>query len=144
MLFYIVDSSLINFCRTSKVKGIPISKKFITNVSNILKNTHCVHHSHITGDIFGYAHTFYNEKVRENYYKIPVVAHNLFRFDFLFMVKGLRAGVCKTRDIVIGGKNPTNISFTHIGSQGQFVDTIKYFQQSLGAIASSLTSSEKA
>ena len=90
MLFYIVDSSLMNFCRTSKVKGIPISKNFITNVSNILKNTHCVHPSHITGEIFRYAHTFYNEKVRENYYKIPVVAYNLFRFDLFFMVKGLR------------------------------------------------------
>ena len=60
------------------------------------------------------------------------------------MIKGLRAGVGKTRDIVIGGKNPTNINFVHIGNQAQFIDTIKYFQQSLAALAGSLTSFEKA
>ena len=75
-------SNMIHFCRTTKVKGMLISKKFIANISTFLQNTHCVHHSHIAGDIFGYAHTFCNEKVRENYYRIPVIAHNLFRFDF--------------------------------------------------------------
>ena len=94
----------MGFCRTSKVKRIPISKKFIENISSTLKNTRCIHHSHITGERFGYSHMFCNEKVRENYYKIPVVAHNLFRFDFFFTVKELRAGVWKTRDIAIGGK----------------------------------------
>ena len=102
----------------------------------ILQNTHSLHHSHITGEIFGYAHTFCNEKVRENYYRIPVIAHNLFRFDF-FMVKGLRVGAWKTRDIVIWGKTSTDINFAHIGNQVQFIDTIKYFQQSLAALAGS-------
>ena len=45
----------------------------------------------------------------------------------------------KTRDIVIGGKNLTDINFASIGDQVQFLDTIKYFQQSLGALADSLT-----
>lgn len=133
----------MGFCRTSKVKRIPISKKFIENISSTLKNTRCIHHSHITGERFGYSHMFCNEKVRENYYKIPVVAHNLFRFDFFFTVKELRAGVWKTRDIVIGGKNPANINFAYIGGQVRFVETIKYFQQKLPALASSLTSSKK-
>ena len=72
----------MNFCKTSKRNGIPISKKFISNMNVILKDTQCLHHSHVTGEIYGYAHTFCNEKVRENYFKIPVIAHNLFRFDF--------------------------------------------------------------
>ena len=58
-------------------------------------------------------------------------------------MKGLGASTWKTRDIVIGGKNPTDINFPYIGNQIQFIDTIKYFQQSLGALASSLTSLEK-
>ena len=58
-------------------------------------------------------------------------------------MKGLRAGVWKTRDITIGGKNPTDINFASIDNQVQFIDTIKYFQQSLGGLAGSLTSSEK-
>ena len=81
---------------------------------------------------------FCNEKVRENYYRIPVITDNLFRFDFFSLLKGLRTGVWKIRDIVKGGKNPTDI-----GNQVQFIDTIKYFQQSLSSLTSSLTCSEK-
>ena len=44
----------------------------------------------------------------------------------------------------MGGKNPASINFVSIGDQIQFIDTIKYFQQSLSALASSLTSSKKA
>lgn len=54
-------SNLIRFHKTDKIKGIPLSKK------NCFKCN---------------AHTFCNEKVRENYFKIPVIAHNLFRVDF--------------------------------------------------------------
>ena len=60
-----------------------------------------------------------------------------------FPVKRLKASVWKTKDIIIGGKNPRDINFAYISNQVQFIDTIKYFQQSLGALASSLTMSEK-
>ena len=43
----------------------------------------------------------------------------------------------------MGGKNPSDINFASIGNQIQFVDTIKYFQQSLAALAKSLTDKEK-
>ena len=43
----------------------------------------------------------------------------------------------------IGRKNPRDINFANIGNQIQFYDTIKYFQQSLGALANSLTDKEK-
>ena len=49
----------------------------------------------------------------------------------------------RTKDINIGGKNPSGISFASIGNQIQFVDTIKYFQQSLAALANSLTGKGK-
>ena len=92
-----------------------------------MKNKTHIHYSHISGEIIGYAHSYCNLKVRENQTKISVVAHNLFRFDFFFMLKGLRAGVSKTRDITIGGKNPTNINFANIGNKVMFIDTINYF-----------------
>lgn len=41
------------------------------------------------------------------------------------------------------GKNPTDINFANISNQVQFIDTIKYFQQSLAALANRMTSSEK-
>ena len=56
----------------------------------------------------------------------------------------MRVGVWQSKDISIRGKNPTNISFPRIDNQVVFVDTIKYFQQSLGALASNLTYNEKA
>ena len=105
-------------------------------------NTH-IHHSHVTGGIIGYAHSFCNMKVRGNNRKITVVAHNLFRFDFFFLLKGLRTGVWRTGDINIGGKNPTDISFANISNQIIFLDTIKYFQQSLNVLANSLTDTKK-
>ena len=76
--------------------------------------------------------------MRENKPKLSIIAHNLFRFDFFFLLKGLRAAVWKTRDITIRGTNPTNISFTIIGNQVIFIDPLKYFQQGLQTLASNL------
>ena len=60
-----------------------------------------------------------------------------------FLLKGIRAGVWRPKDFNIGGKNSTNIGFASIGDQVMFIDTIKYFEQSLGALASNLTDNEK-
>ena len=65
----------------------------------------------------GYGHSYCNYKVTENKIKISVVAHNLFKFDFFFLLKELRVGIWKTRDVSIGGKNPTNIIFCKYGEQ---------------------------
>ena len=75
-----------------------------------MNNKTFTHHSHITGEIIGYAHNFCNAKVRENKYKITVVGHNLFRVDFFSLLKDLKAGVWRTEDLNISGKNPTYIS----------------------------------
>ena len=138
-----IYSTLVKFCKTNKIKGIPMSKNFIENLKGIMKNTTHIHHSHITDEIIGYAHSYYNQRVRENYPKITVVAHGLLRFDFFFLLNGLKAGVWRTRDTFIGGKNPTDMNSANIGNQVMFLDTIKYFQQSLRALANSLTDSEK-
>ena len=87
----------------------------------VLRHQNCLHHSHVTGNVASYAHTFCNENLRENYFCIPVIAHNLFRFDFFFFIKGVRPSVWQTTDIIIGGKNPTDINFATIGSQVKFM-----------------------
>ena len=137
-----IYSLLIKFAETDKVKGIPMSKNFIDNLKVIIKNRTHVYHSHISGEIIGYAYSYCNYEVRENQTKISVVGYNLFRFDFFFLLKGLRVGVWKTRNITIGGKKPTNINFANIGNKVMLIDTIKYFQLSLGKSASSLTDNE--
>ena len=123
-----IYSSLIKFAETDKVKGIPMSKNFTDNLKEIMKNRTHIHRSHISGEIIGYAHSYCNYKVRENKTKISVAAHNLFRFDLFFLLKGLGASAWKTKVISKGGKNPTNINFANIGNQVIFIDTIKYFQ----------------
>ena len=50
----------------------------------MLRHQNCLHYSHVTGNVASYAHTFCNENLRENYFCIPVIAHNLFRLHFLF------------------------------------------------------------
>ena len=128
---------MIKFAITNKVKGIPFSKKVIDNLKGIMNNKTHIHHFVFLGNIIGYVHSYCNYKVRENKSEISVAAHNLFR------LKGLRAGMWRTRDLNIGGKNPTNMHFPYIGNHVMFLERIKYFQQSLGTSASNLTGSEK-
>ena len=78
------------------------------------------------------------------FYIIPVIAHNQFRFDFFLFLKGLRPSVWETTAINIGGKNPTSATFAIIQNQVRFIDTVKYYQQSLVSLASSMTDIERA
>ena len=48
----------------------------------------------------------------------------------------------ETTDINIGGKNPTDINFAIVQNQVRFIDTVKYYQQSLASLASSMTDIE--
>ena len=137
-------SQSINFLPTDKVKGdFPVSDKFLSNMIAILRNQVVLHHSHVTGKIIGYAHDFCNQKCRENYYTIPVMAHNQFRFDFFLFLKGIRPSVWETTDISIGGKNPTDVNFAIFKNQVRFINTVKYFQQNLGSLADSMTDTER-
>ena len=76
----------VSFLPTDKVEGsFPISENFLPNMIAIFNNRHVIRHSHVTDKFIGYAHDFCNERARENYYTIPVFAHNQFRFDFFFI-----------------------------------------------------------
>ena len=76
-----------------QIEGVSISSDFLTDVKNILFTTKSnLHHSHITGETFGYTHGFCNKKVRENKNTISALAHNLFGFGFLFFLKCFRFG----------------------------------------------------
>ena len=122
----------------------PASESFLKNLFFIYHNQHVVHHSHVTGKIIGHAHEYCNYQVRENYYTIPVIPHNQFRFDFFLFLKGLKPTVWETTDINIGGKNPTDVNFAIIQNQIRFIDTVKYYQQILASLASSTTDIKRA
>ena len=98
--------------RNRQNEGISLSEKFIENIKGILNNKTHIHHLHISGKILGYSHSYCNLKVRENKKTNQGhIAHKLFRFDFVFFLKAIKAGSRRTRDIGIGGRNPTDIIF---------------------------------
>ena len=134
----------IKFLPNDKIsEDFPMSDKFLQNLYHIHTNKLVFHHSHVTGKIVGYAHEYCNLQVRENYFTIPVIDHNQFRFDFFLLLKGLRPTVWESTDINIGGKNTTDINFALIRDQVRFIDTVKYYQQSLARLASSMTEIEQ-
>lgn len=56
----------MGFLPTDNIKGAVISENFLSNVENLIKGT-VIHHSHITGEAVGYAHSFCNlrsEKIK--------------------------------------------------------------------------------
>ena len=59
------------------------------------------------------------------------------------MLKDLRLTVWRTQEIHIGAKNPSNVNFAIIKNQVKFIDTVKYFQQSLASLAKSMTDDEQ-
>ena len=63
-LIVFLYSKMICFCETDKFNGIPVSRRFVENLLGIKNENYVIHHSHVTGEIIGFAHHYYNEKVR--------------------------------------------------------------------------------
>ena len=54
-----VNFNIMKIPNNHQIDGLPISSNFLTNIKNILFNAKVnLHHSHITGEIIGYAHVF--------------------------------------------------------------------------------------
>ena len=51
--------------------------------------------------------------------------------------------IWKTKQFSFGGNNLTNLNYRNIGDQVKFIDTLKYYQQSLPALAAAIISVEK-
>ena len=59
-----------------------------------------------------------------------------------FLIKEISLSVWKTKDINIDGTGLTNICFASIDNI-KFIDAMKYYQASLGKLASTLTDIDK-
>ena len=62
---------------------------------------------------------------------------------FFLFLKGIRPSAWETTDISTGGKNATDVNFAIFENQVRFINTVKYFQQSLGSLADSMTDTER-
>ena len=71
------------------------------------------------------------------------MAHNLFVFDLYYVIKGYVASSWCSKEIKSGGSNLTCINFSSITGEVKFIDTLKYYQKSLGELASALSDEEK-
>ena len=134
-----------------KVMKFPFSKfeyetvtttNLFTSVHRIINTKIHLHHSHVTGEVKGYAHDFCNWTVRENNDVIPCIAHNFFKFDMFFLLKGIRLSVWRTDDIHIGGNNMVDINYAEIDNF-KFIDSIKYYQTSLAKLSETMSDLEK-
>ena len=66
---------------------ITTDRSFI-HVHRLIKGKVHLHHSHMTGEILGYAHNFCNTAVIEKSRpEIPFLAHNFFGFDIFYFLK---------------------------------------------------------
>ena len=112
-----VYSSIMDFPQNKfEIKAV-VTKEFFINIRDLIYGGYVIHHSHVTGEIIGYAHNFCNKKIRENNNLIPVFAHNLFSFDFFFVIKRIRLCVWRTKQLNIGVTNLTNLQYANIGNQ---------------------------
>ena len=106
-----------------------------------------IHHSHITREIYGYAHSFCNKTVREltensgQYFSC--FFHNGFRFGITFLTKGIWLSFWKTQNVSLLGSGLTTLKSYTIGRHLKFTDSIKYYQQPLPKLARSTDPTEK-
>ena len=59
------------------------------------------------------------------------------------MVKGYRSCCWGTKDFSVGGTNLTNVNYANIPNQIKIIDTLKYYQTTLAALASTTDNEEK-
>ena len=123
------------------------TNKFFTNVHQLIRGKFHLHDSHITGKIFGYAHDFCNTTLAEKSTpEIPFVAHNFFGFDLFYYMKAYIASAWCSKELNIGGSNLTNltqVNYGNISGEIRLIDSLKFYQRSLGEISSTLTTEEK-
>ena len=72
-----------------------------------------------------------------------MIAHTLFGFDLYYFIKGYVVSAWCSKEIKAGDSNLTHIHFSNITGEVKFIDTLKYYQKSLGELASTLSEEEK-
>ena len=108
---------------------------FLENVHNILLGREVVHRSYSTGRIVGYAHDFWNQKVRENKNQINVIAHNLFGFDFFRSLGNSK--------FISWWYKSNEYRYCEHSEKVKIIDTVKYYQQSLSTLTAIMTETER-
>ena len=143
-IYAFVYDTLIFLPKTDIEFDTVTSDQFFRHVHRLIKGKNHLHHSHVTGQILGYAHDFCNTTVIEKTKaEIPVIAHNIFGFDVFYFVKTFVATAWCSKKLNIGGTNLTHVNYGLIENKIKLIDSMKYYQKSLEALSSTLTQYEK-
>ena len=101
-----VYNQLFDFPPSEISYEVMTTNNFYSNVNRMIRGKSHLHHSHITGDIIGYAHDFCNTAYfEETTSQIPFIAHNVFGFDLFYWIKTYIASAWCSKELNIAGNN---------------------------------------
>ena len=139
-----IYNELIIFPRSNIEYETITTNKFYTNVHRLIRGKFHLYHSHITDEIFGYADDFYNTMlVERETCEILFIPHNFFGFDLFYFMKAYIAPAWGSKELDIGGNSLTHANYGNIKSEIKLIDSLKFYQRSLGEMSSTLTDTEK-
>ena len=143
-IYVYVYDELVYFPRSDLDYDTITTNKFFTNIHRLIRGKFHLHHSHITGKVFGYGPDFCNTTlVEKSKSEFPFVAHNFFGFDLFYYMKAYIASAWCSKELNIGGTNLTQANYGNISGEIRFIDSLKFYQRSLGELSSTLTTEEK-
>ena len=75
--------------------------------------------------------------------EIPFIAHNFFGFDLFYFLKAYVAPAWHSKKLNIGGNKLTQANYGNRNGEIKLIDSLKFYQRSLGELSSTLTDTEK-
>ena len=75
--------------------------------------------------------------------EIPFIAHKFFGFDLFYFLRAYIASAWCSKELNIGGNSLTQANYGNIGGKIKLIDSLKFYQKSLGELYSTLTEEEK-
>ena len=146
--FALMYSQYIDFPGDFRTKKRFVSPSFFSDLSNVFFDSFkMIHHSHVTREIYGYAHNVCNKMVRELTEKrrqyFSCVFHNGFRFDMTFLTKTFWLSLWETQDFSLLGSGLTTLRSYTLGRHVKFIDSVKFYQQPLVKLARTADANEK-
>ena len=123
---------------------------------NAEKSTRVIHHCHLTGEIFGVAHSKCNLRARSSNF-LPIFFHNFSRYDSHHILKNLQlkpgeklSAISKTDEtytsvsiaVPVGSYKDKRNRIVSLYHSLRFLDSLQFMPQSLDALAKTLQSKD--
>ena len=140
--FALMYSQYIGFPGDFRTEKRFVSLSLFSDMSNVVFDSFkVIHHSHITGETYGYPHNFRNKKVREltenSGQYISCVFHNGFRFDMTFLTIGL--SLWKTQYVSLEFSGLTTLKSYTLGRDVKLIDSVSMLTRKKVYVAYFLT-----